>query len=1290
MSNSDKQSTYNENYTTEKIVAFTKEGSINSDKQSTYNENYTTEKIVAFTKEGSINIEKIFMGQSPSSQTTTGIPNNIPRQEIINFVGRDEELAYLHQELMQPSYVSAIALYGIGGVGKTKLVTRYAVTYLEEYNGGICWLLARDTDIGTQILNFARFSLGMEIPKGDIKNQLDFCWSHWREGKVLIVFDDVTDFYRVQQYLPPLQPRFHILITTRLQFGLSGIKFLEIKIFSEVFALELLKSNLKQEDNRIEVEIDKAKELCQWLDYLPLGLELIGCYLGRKEDLSISTMLERLYDKKLGQEAINESHGKRGINTVFELSWQALDEDAKMLSYFLSLFALAPIPWWLVEKLQFEQKPEDLERLRDDWLLKFSLIQRQERGFYQFHHLIREFIQSKLNNLDNPESIKSSFCKKMVSFFQQFCNGEITIEDNSPPMIILTHIEEVATTLSYHMDDGELSLSHVFLSCFYTGLGIYPQAVYWGEKCESEMISRFGKEHPSGILNLTILANLYELQGNLRKAEEYLVNTLNICKKNFGEDDVLVTALISNLGTLLATQGNFEEAEEYCRQALAIQEKLVGKDSPDVTPNLMALAKVCRVRGHYAEAQAIYERIFQFESWQGFIANSPLTIIEISTLCLEQGLIDEAENIYQRAKEVAEYSLGNEHPIFAMCLSELARVYVKQGRHKEAEDYCEKAIEINKNKGNTMHYTHAMNLRNLAFIYHAHGRYDDAETFYKSALEIQRAVFGQEHMQIAETLVDLATNYIEQGDYKQAEPLLLQGQDMYTSKLGTSHPQYSELLCILGNARLKQKDYEKAESLFYEAVDVVKKALGTNHPQVGERLSNLAHFLISQKRYSEALTLFEESLKVAREVYGEDNPNVCQYILSIAEVYRSSGQNSEADSLYAQAIGIYEQDDKVNPDFAKGLINLIELYESQGRYEEVGDLYERLLQTSKRLLGNDHANIVQILSKLGKLRTDQWRYQEAIKLYEEALETRKRIFNEMHPSIATNMINLAYIYQCLNRFAEAHELYDQALKIRIHEYGPSHYQVRLVQSALVNLDNKTKKNVAEKPIEKTINLPSEAQQNNQSSEKPISHTTELEQGQNEAITREQIEVLNQEIVNQSQSLKLKADEIAALEEKKSQIESEFAKLEKQQGIINKEIEKYKHNNQNKQHEILLSAKELISLTHDEMAKLSEPMTLVLTDLEAQIKEYQQTWVKLQTAIEHFNKYREETDEIAFHLRTHYQVNQELSETLLPLDSQKVEDILKTISHHLNELDQKLAYARIQHEQSQQKEIIFFS
>ena len=42
---------------------------------------------------------------------------------------------------------------------------------------------------------------------------------------------------------------------------------------------------------------------------------------------------------------------ERGVAAAFELSWEELTKSAQKLGCLLSLFALAPIPWSLVENI---------------------------------------------------------------------------------------------------------------------------------------------------------------------------------------------------------------------------------------------------------------------------------------------------------------------------------------------------------------------------------------------------------------------------------------------------------------------------------------------------------------------------------------------------------------------------------------------------------------------------------------------------------------------------------------------------------------------------------------------------------------------------------------------------------------------------------------------------------------------------------------------------------------------------------------------------------------------------
>ncbi|NET51805.1 MAG: ATP-binding protein, partial [Merismopedia sp. SIO2A8] len=128
----------------------------------------------------------------------TAIPHNLARARsgVINFVGRDQELKQLHQQLQEKERIAITAVVtGMAGVGKTELARQYAQRQKEKltYGGGICWIEVQQSNVGVQLLSFARSQLNLNPPEDlDLRGQLDYCWSRWQPpGEVLIILDGV-------------------------------------------------------------------------------------------------------------------------------------------------------------------------------------------------------------------------------------------------------------------------------------------------------------------------------------------------------------------------------------------------------------------------------------------------------------------------------------------------------------------------------------------------------------------------------------------------------------------------------------------------------------------------------------------------------------------------------------------------------------------------------------------------------------------------------------------------------------------------------------------------------------------------------------------------------------------------------------------------------------------------------------------------------------------------------------------------------------------------------------------
>ena len=699
----------------------------------------------------------------------TGIPHNLPRSNA-QFVGRQQALETLHRQLQRSDRIAISAIAGMGGIGKTELALQYAITHLEKstYPGGLCWLQARDADVGSQVVTFARTRFGLTPPDGlELPHQVEFCWSHWRDGEALIVFDDVTDYEQVEPFLPPGEKRFKVLFTTRKHF--TTVEELRLDVLSEDEAIELL-GRLAGE-NRVQGQIGDAQALCRWLGYLPLGLELVGRYLAGKPDLTLARMQERLGLE--AQPLVKVEAGMTanlGIAAAFELSWQELDPSAQQLGGLLSLFALAPIPWSLVESAanncqpieqagllqrwlpflfkrhsnkDFALKTEaQLERARDR-LLKLHLLQYTGEGTYQLHQLIREFFTVKQGEAD---ALKRGYCRAMVKVARTIPDTPI-LSDIAAVAPVIPHIGEAATGLQNWLSDEELIVPFNRIAWFWEGQGAYAQAQQWREHCLSVVRDRLGESHPSVATSYNNLALLYKSQGRYEDAETLYQKALQMMQQLLGETHPSVATSYNNLALLYESQGRYEDAETLYQKALEIDKRVLGEDHPDTATDLNNLAGLYESQGRYEDAETLYQKALQM--WQQLLGEAHPSVAtsynNLAFLYSSQGRYEDAETLYQKALQMWQQLLGEAHPSVATSYNNLAFLYSSQGRYEDAETLYQKALQMWQQLLGEAHPSVATSYNNLAFLYESQGRYEDAETLYLQALQIAEQRLGNDH-----------------------------------------------------------------------------------------------------------------------------------------------------------------------------------------------------------------------------------------------------------------------------------------------------------------------------------------------------------------------------------------------------------------------------------------------------------------------------------------------------------------------------------------------------------------
>jgi hypothetical protein len=96
-------------------------------------------------------------------------------------------------------------------------------------------------------------------------------------------------------------------------------------------------------------------------------------------------------------------------------------------------------------------------------------------------------------------------------------------------------------------------------------------------------------------------------------------------------------------------------------------------------------------------------------------------------------------------------------------------------------------------------------------------------------------------------------------------------------------------------------------------------------------------------------------------------------------------------------------------------------YYEGGRWKDAGKLQVSVMETNKRVLGENHSVTLTSMSDLASTYWSQGRQKEAEELRVQVMEMKKRVFGEDHPHTLTSMLHLASSFSSQGRHKEAEE-----------------------------------------------------------------------------------------------------------------------------------------------------------------------------------------------------------------------------------------------------------------------------
>ncbi len=255
------------------------------------------------------------------------------------FVGRAQALADLSRRIQ--SGARLVSVLGIGGTGKTRLVTRYGRSWLGEFPGGVwfCDLAAARSLDG--IVNAV--AQGLDVPLGQDEPVAQLGHAIAGRGRCLVILDNFEQVARhAEQTLGRWLDRAGeacFIVTTREVLGLAGEEVLALPPMSPTdgLALFLQRAEAAKPDFRPSAEDHAAiAPLVALVDGLPLAIELAAA---RVRVMPPRLLLQRMSERfKLLASKGGRLDRQSTLRAAFDWSWDLLLPAEKAALAQLSVF----------------------------------------------------------------------------------------------------------------------------------------------------------------------------------------------------------------------------------------------------------------------------------------------------------------------------------------------------------------------------------------------------------------------------------------------------------------------------------------------------------------------------------------------------------------------------------------------------------------------------------------------------------------------------------------------------------------------------------------------------------------------------------------------------------------------------------------------------------------------------------------------------------------------------------------------------------------------------------------
>ncbi|OJZ87092.1 hypothetical protein ASPFODRAFT_205968 [Aspergillus luchuensis CBS 106.47] len=733
----------------------------------------------------------------------------IPYTRNPGFVGRENILGQVMERIMPLGKVhSRVALYGLGGVGKTQIAIELAHQVHEAHpDASVFWIHANSISRFQE--SYYHLIKECEIESPEDKPQDLMLVKQWLEKQCkrwLLIIDNAdeaslftsdgrqgqrasTSNKQLQedscivQFLPE-SPYGSILITTRNRA--AGVKFvrgigrnmLEVDTMTKEESRCLIKSALSG-NYPTESDMD---ELAEMLDYLPLAIMQAASFM----EENVLTVNEYI---KLH----NDSDETR-MGLLCE-PFETLGRDSETPN------ALATTLIVSLDHINTKE-PNAIESL--------SLI-----AFLDQHHIPKSLIQQRITkSLDLTKALGT-----LKAFSLIIANG--TGQSFSIHRLVQLTVRKWLI-IEHEYEGKAINAMDVLAESF-------PDAKF-------ENWSTCAAYLPHA---MSVLRYIPELHGNMLRRRLYLQE---------------------GIAYYLWEQGRCDEAEVLDLLIVEENKKEFGMEHPETLESLASLSSTYSRQNRLLEAEEL-DFLVMTTRKRLLGTRNELTLtsmVNLASVYRKQSRFSEAESLILEALEESKSMFGEEHDLTASIIGHLGKLYLELNRLPEAEEFALKDWNAQKMMYGPGHCWTLSAAETLLEVYIAQEKWLEAKELAIPTLQLLEENIGTEDFETQECRRSLVDIYAGLNDWPNAEQMALQTLSI---ALNTRPHDYDTLVIKhdLSEIYAKWDNIQRAEELENEVVKDCLHIFGSDH---GYTLFFSALILKRQGKETEAIQQMTRAIKV--------------------------------------------------------------------------------------------------------------------------------------------------------------------------------------------------------------------------------------------------------------------------------------------------------------------------------------------------------------------------------------------------------------------------------------------